>query len=172
MSACSDTTLKLKLTRGFVIPFAMMFAALSGCGGSDSGPGIDMIPVSGSVVMDGKPLVGAMVEFHPTGGTKGNGAFGLTDEAGKFTLTDFHSNPGCPPGEYGVTFSKLTQPDGSPIPPDSPQGGVGMKEQIPPAYNLFKPNSIVQAATVKSPESTFEFQLDSKFKPPQSFYQD
>ncbi|KAA0137334.1 carboxypeptidase regulatory-like domain-containing protein [Gimesia chilikensis] len=168
MSACLDTM--RQLTRGIAILFAVMSAALSGCGGSASGPDIDMIPVTGSVTMDGEPLVGAMVEFHPTGGTKGNGAFGLTDEAGKFTLTDYHSNPGCPPGEYGVTFSKITLPDGSPIPPDSQQGGVGMKEQIPPGYNLFKPHAIIQAASVKAPESTFEFQLDSKFKPPQSFY--
>ena len=41
-----------------------------------------------------------------------------------------------------------------------------MKEQIPPAYNLFKPHAIVQAAKVNGPESTFEFQLDSKIEPP------
>ena len=159
MSACLDTT--RQLTRGTAILFTVMLTSLSGCGGSDSGPDIDMIPVSGSVAMDGQPLVGAMVEFHPTGGTKG-----------KFTLTDFHSNPGCPPGEYGVTFSKLTLPDGSPIPPNSQQGGVGMKEQIPPAYNLFKPHAIVQAAKVNAPESEFEFKIDSKFKPPRSFYRE
>lgn len=170
MRACLDTM--RQLTRGFAIPFAVILASLSGCGGSDSGPDIEMIPVTGSVAMDGQPLVGAMVEFHPTGKTKGNGGYGLTDETGNFTLSDYHSNPGCPPGEYGVTFSKITQPDGSPIPPGTQQGQVEMKEQIPPAYNLFKPHAIVQGATVKAPESKFEFQLDSKFKPPRSFYQD
>ena len=107
MSACLDTT--RQLTRGTAILFTVMLTSLSGCGGSDSGPDIDMIPVSGSVAMDGQPLVGAMVEFHPTGGTKGNGGFGLTDEAGKFTLTDFHSNPGCPPGEYGRDPSRSSR---------------------------------------------------------------
>lgn len=170
MSACLITM--RQLTRGFAIPFAVLFVSLSGCGGSSSGPDIEMIPVSGTVAMDGQPLVGAMVEFHPTAGTKGNGGFGLTDESGKFTLTDYHSNPGCPPGEYGVTFSKITLPDGSPIPPDSQQGGVGMKEQIPPVYNLFKPHAIIQGATVKGPESIFDFQLNSKLKPPRTFYQE
>jgi len=170
MSACLDTM--RQLNRGFAIPFAVLFVSVSGCGGSNSGPDTEMIPVSGSVAMDGQPLVGAMVEFHPTAGTKGNGGFGLTDEAGKFTLTDYHSNPGCPPGEYGVTFSKITLPDGSPIPPDSQQGGVGMKEQIPPVYNLFKPDAIIQGATVKGPESIFDFQLNSKLKPPRAFYQE
>ncbi len=123
-------------------------------------------------MMDGKPLAGAMVEFHPTGQTAGNGGFGLTDDSGRFTLSDYHSNPGCPPGEYGVTFSKITQPDGSPLPPDAQRGQVAMEEQIPPAYNLFKPHSIVQAASVKGPESTFDFELDSNFKPPRSFFQE
>lgn len=167
MSACLDTI--RQLTRGIAIPLTII-ASLSGCGSSETGPDIEMIPVTGTVVMDGKPLAGAMVEFHPTGSTKGNGAYGLTDESGKFTLTDFHSNPGCPPGEYGVTFSKITQPDGSPIPPGTQQGQVAMKEQIPPVYNLFKPHSIIQGATVKGPDSQFDFQLDSNLKPPRSFF--
>ncbi|MCG6158126.1 carboxypeptidase-like regulatory domain-containing protein [Rubinisphaera margarita] len=170
MSACSRTTWTVTHTSALLISVTLL--SLSGCGSSEAGPGIEMIPVSGTVMMDGKPLVGAMVEFHPTGNTGGNGGFGLTDEAGQFTLSDYHSNPGCPPGEYGVTFSKITQPDGSPIPPDAQRGQVPMEEQIPPAYNLFKPHSIIQAATVQAPESTFEFELDSNFTPPRSFFRE
>lgn len=128
-----------------------------------------MVPVTGTALLDGKPLVGATVMFNPTGSTKGTGGFGLTDADGKFTLTDFQSNPGCAPGEYGVTFSKMTQPDGSPIPPGAQRGEVGMVEQIPPVYAQFKPHAIIQGATVKAPESKFDFRLDSKLRAPMSF---
>ncbi len=150
---------------------AGFLATLSGCGGGPSGPTLEMIPVTGRVVMDGQPLAGATVMFNPAGETKGNGGFGLTDAEGKFTITDYQQNPGCPPGDYGVTFSKITQPDGSPIPPGAQRGEVGMVEQVPPVYSQFKPHAIIQGATVKAPESTFEFRLESKFKPPHNFFQ-
>lgn len=144
---------------------------LSGCGGGSSGPTVPMVPVTGTVRLDSEPLVGAVVMFHPIGTTKGNGGFAITDDEGKFSLTDHNMRPGCPPGEYGVTFSKITQPDGSPIPPGAQRGEVGMVEQIPAVYSEFKPHTIIQGATVKTTETSLDFRLDSKFRPPHSFHQ-
>ena len=143
---------------------------MNGCG-SGVEPGPPLIPVTGTARLDGKPLVGATVMFNPTPGTPGNGGFGVTDAEGKFTLTDYSGNPGCPEGDYGVTFTKITQPDGSPIPPGAQRGEVGMVEQMPPVYTVFKPHAIIQGAKVKPPSSQLEFILDSKLKPPPSFYQ-
>ncbi len=155
----------------FVRQISLLFIATACLGCSESsGPKTDMIPVSGVAYMDGKPLTAATVMFNPLPGTAGNGGFGVTDAEGKFSLTDYQMNPGCPPGEYGVTFTKITQPDGSPIPPGAQRGEVGMVEQIPLVYNEFRSQAVIQGATVKGPESTFEFRLDSKFRPPANFF--
>lgn len=130
-----------------------------------------MIPTSGTVWLDGKPLAGATVMFNPVPGTKGNGGFGVTDAEGKFKLTDYQENPGCPEGDYGVTFTKITQPDGSPIPPGAQRGEVGMVEQMPLVYTVFAAHAIVQGAKVKGPEAIFDFRLDSKLKPPPGLLQ-
>lgn len=140
-----------------------------GCG-SKAPEGPELIPVTGTVRMEGQPLAGATVTFNPVSGTVGNGAFGVTDAEGKFSLTDFSGEIGCPAGDYGVTFSKITQPDGSPIPPNASRAEVGMVEQLPVFYVEFKPQTIIQGANVKAPESSFEFILDPKMKPPASFF--
>lgn len=148
----------------------LLLGVLSGCGGKvDSGPAL--VPVTGKVILDGKPLVGATVTFNPTQGTPGNGAFGVTDAEGKFTLTDYSLNPGCPAGDYGVTFSRMTQPDGSPIPNGANRGEVGMVEQMPTVYTIFKPHAIIQGAKVPASGAQFDFLLDSKLRPPPSLFQ-
>ncbi|OYW24170.1 MAG: hypothetical protein B7Z55_02825 [Planctomycetales bacterium 12-60-4] len=147
-----------------------LLIAVCGCGGGSKGSDLEMIPVTGIVRLDNQPLAAATVMFNPLPGTKGNGAYGVTDNEGKFTLIDFHEIAGCPPGEYAVTFSKITQPDGSPIPPGAQRGEVGMEEQIPKAYSVFQPESIVTSATVSKPSGNFEFVLDSKRKPPPGMF--
>jgi hypothetical protein len=56
----------------------------TGCGGST------VAPVSGRVILDGKPLAGIHVSFQPTGGGKeqnpGGGSYAITDDSGGFTL--------------------------------------------------------------------------------------
>lgn len=149
----------------------VLLLALCGCGGGATGSGLEMIPVTGMVRLDGKPLTSATVMFNPLPGTKGNGGYGVTNAEGKFSVIDYQETPGCPPGEYAVTFTKITQPDGSPIPPGAQRGEVGMVEQIPKAYTIFKPEMVITAATVKTPASDFEFALDSKMKPPRHLLQ-
>ena len=74
------------------------------------------MPVSGTVTLDGKPLSGVMVSFIPTGSTRGTGAGGYTDKAGKYELTATHGGKGTPVGEYRVLAAKLVMPDGSDFP--------------------------------------------------------
>lgn len=155
-----------------VFVLAVLVTTLSGCGGPRRPEGPPLIPVTGTVQLDGKPLAGATVTFNPLAGTKGNGGFAVTDADGKFTLTDYAERPGCPEGEYGVTFSRMTQTDGSPIPPGSSPETVKMVEQIPRVYNEFKPGAVITNAKVKAPSSTFDFVLDSKLKPPPNFFRE
>jgi hypothetical protein len=59
---------------------------LAGCGPSED---FKLAPVSGTVTLDGQPLVGAGVTFQPEGGGAGNpgpGSAAITDASGKYEL--------------------------------------------------------------------------------------
>ena len=73
-----------------------------GCGSQG-----DLVPVSGQILWDGKPLEGATVFFMPTGrGTMGSA---LTDASGRFTVKT-GLRKGIRPGEYVVVVQKTEQP--------------------------------------------------------------
>ena len=75
----------------------LIAAALVGCGGSRTSP------VTGTVLLDGKPLVGAMVQFVPQG--TGRDATGETDKSGNFTMSTFQPKDGVVQGEYKVMIA-------------------------------------------------------------------
>lgn len=84
--------------------------------GCNRGPAV--VPVSGIVSFEGKPLEGATVMFLPKG-EPGQGtllAFGLTDAEGRFRLRTNvgpkASYDGAVPGEYRVAVSKYVPPKG------------------------------------------------------------
>jgi hypothetical protein len=63
-----------------------------------------LVPVGGTVTLEGKPVSGLIVTFAPQGETAGNGAMGFVDDSGRFTLTDSHGEAGAHPGNYRVSF--------------------------------------------------------------------
>lgn len=81
-----------------------LLVATSGCGGSDFP---EPVPVSGTILYQGKPVEDARVTFLSTGEGKGRSASGKTDSEGKFKLTTFSTGDGAIPGEYTVTVLKL-----------------------------------------------------------------
>jgi hypothetical protein len=86
---------------------------LAGCG-SQTAAGL--LPVGGLVTLNGQPLAGATVEFHPTEtNTTGNGGAGVTGPDGKYTATTRRNEAGLSPGEYRVTVSRWTHKDGTPL---------------------------------------------------------
>lgn len=91
---------------------AFGLACLSGC---DSGP--KLVPVQGTVTLDGKPLIFKSLYFHPDrdSGTKGNGAGGYTDKDGKYYLIAniggaTRDHRGIQAGKYRVTVSEPVIP--------------------------------------------------------------
>src|SRR5687768_1187929 len=83
----------------------MLLNACAGCGNSNQTP---HYPVSGTVTLDGKPLVNAAVMFFPRGTTKGNACLGYTNETGKYELApERDGGKGAPEGEFAVIVSKL-----------------------------------------------------------------
>jgi len=100
----------------------LAFLAAAGC---SSKP----VTVDGEVTLDGKPVSGAMVVFHPDKG--GTQATGLTDANGVFHLTTFNTGDGALPGSYKVSVQKLAaQGDAvtthvDPANPDSMRKAIG-----------------------------------------------
>jgi len=64
-----------------------------------------MVPVSGAVTYQGRPLTDAVIAFVPSA-SSGRGAFGRTDGDGRFRLMTAKPGDGVVPGKYKVTVSK------------------------------------------------------------------
>ena len=63
----------------------------------------DMAKVKGKVTLNGQPLVGAVVQFQPTGGD-GSSSAGITDSDGRYELMSTFTTPGAIPGEHIVSI--------------------------------------------------------------------
>lgn len=78
-------------------------ALVLGCSGKDAG-GLGTIKAGGKVTLDGSPVEGAVVTFHPQ--AKGPSAIGKTDSQGQFTLVTTAKASGVMPGDYKVSIAK------------------------------------------------------------------
>jgi hypothetical protein len=80
----------------------VLAVAAAGCGGDGRPP---VYPVTGQVLVKGKPADGAFLVFHPAdgGGPDAHRPYATTDETGTFRLTTFDSGDGAPAGKYRVT---------------------------------------------------------------------
>jgi len=73
-----------------------------------------VVPVSGRVTLNGKPLAGAVITFQPrSGGSAANspaaGSVGRTDEDGRYSLRLIEPDqPGAAIGEHTITISAAT----------------------------------------------------------------
>ena len=84
------------------IRLAVVSAIVLFCGcNSSSGPQI--VPTTGVVRFNGKPLVGARVVFHPASGRP---AQATTDNEGKFRLSTLRPSDGAVVGMHQVTVTE------------------------------------------------------------------
>jgi hypothetical protein len=88
--------------RGIWIGLAL---AAAGCG--DGRP--ERVPVSGIVLIDGKPATTGHIQFVPRGNPWARGTIGPD---GRFTLTTFEEGDGCVLGDHRVAVS-CSKPSGS-----------------------------------------------------------
>lgn len=88
------------LTRSRTCSCYLTFALCVGCAGQKT------TPVEGEVLLDGKALVGATVQFVPQG--KGHDATGETDKSGQFVMSTFRPRDGMVAGSYKVVISPPT----------------------------------------------------------------
>lgn len=75
-------------------------ATLFGCGGGADTP--ELVPVSGTVTVDGQPVEGVTVMFAPK--ASGRKATGVTNSEGRYELVYTAGNYGATPGEYRVVI--------------------------------------------------------------------
>ena len=144
-----------------VVACMCLLSMVSGCGNKDSGQP-KLMPVSGTVTLDGKVISGVMLSFVPTGSTHGTGANGRTDKAGKYELTTVRGGKGSPVGEYKVIAVKMVMPDGSDLPRNSEVPPIlsAAKQVLPPIYS--DSAKTVLRATVGEGDNTVDFSLTSK----------
>jgi hypothetical protein len=102
--------------------------------------------VTGTVTMDGQPLVGASIAFIPL--EYGKPATGRTDDEGRYQMMTGETEGGVVPGIYRVSISKTGA--------GSSDGTVG-PESIPQAYNA----GTILAVEVRSGAAAADFNLRS-----------
>ncbi len=156
--------------KGFIVGMLSLFTVV-GCGGT-KGPAVTV--VSGTVLLDGEPLDGASVVFHPTS-PSGLAGSGKTTTDGTFGLTTFRATPGAgvAPGEYVVTISKEEWPEFKEPEDDDPDYERKMA-QVEAAMDRAKPTYVTPqaygdeetsglTATVGTGENKMVFELSSDF---------
>lgn len=121
--------------------FLLLAAALNGCGGSAEVPALGT--VTGTVTLDGEPLVGVNVVFKPA---DGRAATGLTDAEGKYTLMYNSNNPGSKTGANKVAMEWPT--------------GASDAKLLPSKYT----SKSELTADVVAGSNTFDFNLESTAK--------
>jgi hypothetical protein len=122
-----EKTMRARLLVGLVLLSAL------GCGA-----GKRIVPVSGTVTLNGKPLAKATVSFQPIAppGTMdaGVGSQAKTNDQGEFTLTTATGQNGAVVGKHRIIITLLSEQVG-----DSdarpPRGGWPMADQVPKRYN-------------------------------------
>ena len=85
--------------------FLLFVTALNGCSGGAEVPALGK--VTGTVTLDGEPLVGVNVVFKPA---EGRAAAGVTDATGKYTLQYDSENAGTMTGKNAVSMDWPLEP--------------------------------------------------------------
>ncbi|SIN85988.1 hypothetical protein SAMN05444166_1309 [Singulisphaera sp. GP187] len=89
--------------RHCTVAAAMVAGLIAGCGGS----GPRLVSVKGTVTLDGKPLEGAVIAFHPDPSNKdGQPGEDITGESGNYMVST-KGRFGLVPGKYHVSVTKM-----------------------------------------------------------------
>ncbi|WP_435021587.1 hypothetical protein TA3x_002455 [Tundrisphaera sp. TA3] len=96
------------MTTRLWIPSACLIVAMAGCN-RDGNSELVLVPVAGTVTMDGKPLADAVVRFEPEGtATKGlTDSSGTTNADGMYVLQTPLKGAGAVVGTHKVTIRSV-----------------------------------------------------------------
>lgn len=110
-----------------------------GCG--DGRP--SRVPVSGVVLLDGRPLPKAAVRFYPP---EGRSSQGRTDASGRFVLTCYEPDDGALVGTHQVVVAAIEEINGTTI-----------KWHAPKKYS--EPHTSGLSAEIDGPRDDLKFEL-------------
>lgn len=144
-----------------VAALLLTIGLIPGCSGATAAPAPELYPVSGEVLLDGEPAAGVVVTFVPSGDTKGQSSFAISEGDGTFRLRYIDGHDGCPAGSYQAIFSKMQTPDGSPIPEGMTAMDVGARDVIPARYKSLT-NPTFAITVTEGGKSEVKFELKSK----------
>jgi len=136
-------------------------ALISGCGDGPS-----LVPVSGIVTLDGKPLEGATLSFVPVAGNPiSTGGSDVTGPNGNFKMT-YQGRTGLAPGKYKILISKTEEviPKGKDISPIFAKASVekqlmGLTKETIPTQKFEKE---VEVPDGGASDFALDFKSDSK----------
>jgi hypothetical protein len=135
----------------------MAAGACLGCG--ENSDIEKVVPVSGTVTYQGRPLEGYQVTFMPVDGRRP--ATGITDAEGRFSLGTNALGDGAPPGQSKVAFVWVPPRTGEPGQEaivDSPEKMPKPKIRIPDKYTDPERSGMVQEVPARG-ISDLKFEL-------------
>ncbi len=98
---------------------AVLCLTAAGCGSDGPKPvnPVEVIPVTGTIHVDGMPTRGVKVRLAPNpmpaDGRRPLPTIGRTDDEGKFALTTYYQDDGAPIGEFHLLFEWDQNPSGA-----------------------------------------------------------
>jgi len=116
--------------------FVLSYLLCVGCGGD----GVNRVAINGQLQADDGPIANASVQFIPEAGTTGDGALGMSDSEGKFSvISSRDGDGGLPPGNYRVRISQMVDGNGTVLPADATQAEYpDSREGIPAPYSTLE----------------------------------
>ncbi|SFJ24346.1 hypothetical protein [Planctomicrobium piriforme] len=152
----------MRFSRYVCVVLCCTLVAAFGCSGAPEKPKVALVPAAGTVNINGQPGTGVAINFIPAPETPGLGGYAVADETGRFQVKYNDHSSGILAGTYHLTFSKMAQPDGSPIPPGKDAADVGAVEQLPTLamVNPSKPYVV----SIDQPVDSLSFDLKTKGK--------
>jgi len=115
------------MARPFGFLVLCVVVVLGGCSKGPAPP--RLVPVSGKLVYQNKPVPLAWLRFYPDAPQQGQGfvADGQSKEDGTFSLQTYPHGPGAVPGRYKVTITLEARGTGFPTPSKRPFGSRSRK---------------------------------------------
>lgn len=144
-------------------PFSRLWAAaalllVSAATGCKPSP-FALVPVSGTVLLEGKPLDGGVINFQPiatgTAATGGPGSTARIDPSGRFSLATIQGQPGAVAGPHRVKIYSFNAETAA----RSKNGSASERERVPPKYNY---NSSLTFDVPAAGTDKADFSLEAK----------
>jgi len=132
-----STLIEPRAGLGLVAGALLLVTLVSGCGGSDGLP--DMVPVSGQVLYNGKPLTDGQVVYLPKTPGAGRQANGAIQPDGTFEMMTLRKGDGVMQGEYVIAIYAYKPHPGEPKTREEHEamarrGGIKREYSIPERY--------------------------------------